>query len=88
MAKGASRCDLDKAGGLLIKTYTNNVFINNKQVAVLGTKVKPHGPGVHSVAKMIEASNTVMAGNLGVVRKDHKANCGHKSTGSENVFIG
>ena len=31
MASGAARCLQDKAEGLLLQTYTSNVFVNNKQ---------------------------------------------------------
>ena len=88
MASGAARCGVDKAKGLLLRTYTNNVFVNNNEVAVLGTKVKPHGKGLHSKAKMKECSKSVFSGRRGIVRKGDKATCKHKTTGSKNVFIG
>ena len=88
MATGAARCLQDKAGDKLLQTYTNNVLVTNNEVAVLGTKVKPHGPGIHSRAKMMECSSSVFSGGLGIVRQGDKAQCGHKTTGSENVFIG
>jgi len=88
MASGAARCLQDKAEGLLLQTYTSNVFVNNKEVAVLGTKVKSHGDNPHSNAKMVESSNTVFSGGRGIVREGNKASCGHKTTGSGNVFIG
>ena len=88
MASGAARCLQDKAGDMLLQTYTNNVLVNNNEVAVLGTKVKPHGPGRHSRAKMMECSSSVFSGGLGIVRQGDKAQCGHKTTGSGNVFIG
>ena len=88
MASGAARCLQDKAEGLLLQTYTNNVLVNNTEVAVLGTKVKSHGVGPHSDAKMIESSNTVFSGGIGIVRQGDKADCKHKTTGSGNVFIG
>jgi len=88
MASGAARCFQDKAGGLLLQTYSNKVFVNNTEVAVLGTRVRPHGPGPHSFAKMVECSRSVFSGGVGIVREGDRASCRHKTTGSNNVFIG
>ena len=88
MAKGASRCDKDKAGDKILETFKTNVFVNKQPIAVIGDKVKPHGIGPHSSAKMIEGSKITFAGKLGIVREDDRASCGHKASGSEDVFIG
>lgn len=88
MAKGASRCNKDKAGGIILETFKTNVYVNKQPIAVIGDKVNPHGIGPHSSAKMIEASKTVFAGKLGIVREDDKASCGHQASGSGDVFIG
>ena len=87
---GVARLDIDVAGG----TITDNpvekykVFANGYPIAVLGAIVSHHGRSIHKSSTMIEASEKVFAYGISVCRESDEANCGHSSSGSENVKIG
>lgn len=84
---GATRKDLDVAGGVLIEG-SGDVFVNNRSLVRIGDRVSSHGPSVHSGPIMVEGSATVFCNGKPVCRTGHKASCGHPATGSADVFIG
>ena len=89
-ATGISR-DNDTAEGDLIPSQ-NTVYANSNKVIVNGNSVASHPPcatdSVHCDATMSAGSKNVFIGGIAVVNAGDKASCGHKSTGSNNVFVG
>jgi len=86
--KNVSRVNADTAGGTIIEALAPSVFVNGYPIAVLHCKVQGHGPGVHAGPVMAESSATVFAEGIPVCRAGDAASCGHKATGSPNVFAG
>lgn len=89
-ATGISR-DNDTAAGDLVPSQST-VYANGEKVIVHGNSVVPHPPcpvvPVHCAATMIAGSKNVYIGGIRVVNAGDSATCGHKSTGSGNVFVG
>ena len=85
--KGVSRIKKDSAGGLLTEPPNQRrVYADGYAIAIKQQTVVVHGLGPHVAAKMSEYSNKVFVNTKGVVRKDDKATCGHKASGSRKVF--
>jgi uncharacterized Zn-binding protein involved in type VI secretion len=86
---GVSRVKVDSAGGKITGNLAPTVFVNNKPIAVKGARVVSHGNDEHSGGPvMVGSSSTVFANKKKVCRKGDAASCGHKATGSQNVFAG
>jgi uncharacterized Zn-binding protein involved in type VI secretion len=89
-ATGISR-DNDTAVGDLIPSQ-KTVYANSNKVIVNGNSVVSHPPcatvPIHCSATMIAGSKNVFIGGIAVVNAGDSATCGHKSTGSNNVFVG
>lgn len=84
---GLVRCDVDTAGGGLIRAGSNNhVFCEGHLVAVVGSPVSSHGSGSHSNATMVEGSPRVFIGGVAVCRAGDHASCGDVATGSSTGF--
>ena len=82
-----SSLEIDTAGGKLISRGQNFVRYNGNKIIVLNDPVTPHGIPPHSSAVMISCSNFVRINNLGVVRQNDRASCGHIATASSTVNI-
>jgi len=83
--------DANTGGGRIVGNYATDVFINDKNAALLGSTVSTHVnfKPPHVAAKVVEASTTVFANGKGVTYKGAKDSCGHKrSECSPNVFVG
>ena len=75
----------DVTGGLNIQG-SPTVFANNRPVVRVGDAVQPHGSGAHAGPRMIAGSSNVFTNNIRTCRAGDPANCGHRATGSSNVF--
>ncbi len=84
---GASRVNVDKAGGTIVGNLAPTVFVNNQPIAVKGAAVEGHGRSPHSSPVMRDSSADVFAHNIGVVRAGDTATCGDAATGSSDVFV-
>lgn len=84
------RCGVDLVSGvpLLTPPTPSRVFVNGKPIAVVGTKITPHGKAPHNASKMVQGSPTVKAGGLPVCAATHIASCGHTLIAKSNVFVG
>lgn len=84
------RCGVDLVSGvpLLTPPKPSRVFVNGMPIAVVGTKITPHGKAPHAASKMAMGSPTVQAGGLPVCGTGHLASCGHTLLAKSNVFIG
>ena len=79
----------DKAGGSIVTSNANNVFVNGLPPATEGSSISPHGDSPHSASRVLTASNTVKSGGIGLARVSDSATCSHSiTTGSGNVNIG
>lgn len=90
MARGAARLNIDKAGGTIFYTSNKSVMADNGFMVGSDGQVRPHGliSLSHTKVQNFETySGSVFVCGLGAVRKDDKADCGHKSTGSKSVFV-
>ena len=85
---GVARVGVDSAGGIITGGGQSTVYINGALAAVLGDGVAPHGSPPHNAAVMVEASGTVFAAGIPVCRAGDAASCGHRATGSGDVFAG
>jgi uncharacterized Zn-binding protein involved in type VI secretion len=66
--------------------WSNNVFVNNKNVVRQGDRFEEHGDGVRVVAS---GSSTVFANGKQLARIGDPISCGASiSTGSSNVISG
>jgi uncharacterized Zn-binding protein involved in type VI secretion len=84
---GVARKNTDVAGGIAIQG-SDNVFVNGKGVVRIGDRVASHGLPPHRPnPPMVQGSNNVFVNGIGVVRAGDSANCGHKISGSSNVFV-
>lgn len=85
--RGASRVNIDTAGGLIVGNLAPDVFVENRNITVVGASINPHGVGIHNSSIMIEGSSDVFANNISVCRLGDHASCGHTSTASSSVFV-
>lgn len=85
---GIARVGVDSAGGAITGGGQSTVYVNGALAAVLGDSVAPHGVGEHASAVMAEASSSVFAEGIPVCRAGDAASCGHRATGSGDVFAG
>lgn len=76
----------DSAGGAIIQG-SPNVFADNKPVVRIGDAVQGHGKGEHAGPVMAEGSPNVFTNNIPTCRQGDAATCGHRSTGSGDVFV-
>lgn len=61
-------------------------FVDEQPVVILGDQVTPHAPPIppHLIPIMnVEGSSWMSLDNIPVIRKGHKANCLHPSTGRD-----
>jgi len=84
---GASRCNLDTAGGTILEGGQYFVFVENKLWAVVGDDVADHGSGPHNAATMVQGSTFVSINGTPVVLAGHAASCGHTATGSLAILV-
>ena len=82
---GVTRKSQDSAGAILIGGSTN-VIVNGTGAVRIGDAVKPHALGPHTSAVMVTGSSTVFVNDIPVCKAGDLASCGHKSSGSGNVF--
>lgn len=83
------RCGLDVAGGVLTTPPSpSRVYVNGKPIAVVGTKIAPHGKAPHNAATMTTGSVNIRAGGLAVCANGHLSSCLHPLVAVSNVFIG
>jgi uncharacterized Zn-binding protein involved in type VI secretion len=78
-------------GVLIVPPNINNVFVNNKPVAVVSQLVSPHEPCEtdpnHCATTIIQGSKNVFVQNKSVARVHDSAACGDVIiAGSTNVF--
>ena len=91
MPKSVGRVGKDFAGpptALLIEPKAPNVFVNGFPIAVITTKVTPHGKAPHAApVAMASGSPNVKAGGFFVCGSGDLASCGHPLVSTSNVFI-
>lgn len=76
----------DVTGGRNIQG-SPTVFANNKPVVRVGDFIQPHGTGAHAGPRMVQGSSNVFTNNIRTCRRGDSANCGHRASGSSNVFV-
>ena len=86
-AKGATRSNVDSAGGT-IRDGASKVFVEGSPVALDGAPVDDHGNDEHDSATMVATSTKVSVEGSKPVRADDSATCGDTATGSSKVFFG
>lgn len=73
---------------IAINTVMQNVYANNRLIAVDLSPVKGHGPAIHSGPRTYNGSNNVFIENIPVNRIGDPDTCGHpRAVGSPNVFV-
>lgn len=85
---GIARKTLDSAGGIIINTPNQSVYVNGQLAAVKGSGIAPHGSGLHASAELLEASSSVYAEGIQICRSGDLADCTHATSGSGDVFAG
>lgn len=83
---GATRRGVDICGGILL-TGSPNVFTNGSSAVKVGDLVAFHGKKQHSLPRMVSGSPNVFVNGIPACRAGDVAFCGHRATGSNNVFI-
>lgn len=86
MARGATRKSRDVCGGVLI-SGSSDVFINQAPAVRRGDRIASHGLAAHRSPVIVGGSNNVFINNRPACRRGDPGNCGHRATGSTNVFI-
>jgi uncharacterized Zn-binding protein involved in type VI secretion len=84
---GIARQSVDLAGGRQIQG-SRNVFVNARPAVRKGDRIQGHGRGPHGGPVMVQGSGSVFVNGKPVCRAGDSANCGHKTSGSGNVFAG
>jgi uncharacterized Zn-binding protein involved in type VI secretion len=91
VARVGAPTDMAGPGGVLLSPLVPNVTVGGLPIAVVGTKVTPHGKTPHNVATMATGSPNVWVGpaKLPVCGTGHVATCGHPLVvgPSARVFI-
>ena len=91
MPKNVGRVGLDYAGpptALLFEPRVPNVFVNGRPIAVIGTKVTPHGKAPHAApVAMVTGSPNVYAGAFLVCGSKDAASCGDLLVSTSNLFV-
>lgn len=80
----------DIAGGVLFGPLVPTVFVNARNIAVVGTPITPHGRPPHAAAVMVTGSPTVLCGPsfLPVCRAGDIASCGDVLISTSTVIVG
>lgn len=79
--------DSNNAGGIILNG-TATVLINNRPVAVLGSKVSPH-PKKHVGQQCTSKNTTVLVNGKPIVTVGDIDTCGHvRVQGSSDVIVG
>lgn len=75
-------------GGIVGGPGADSVIIEDHPASLLGDLVESHGDSPHDAATIIEASETVFVGGVGISRVGDAASCGDViSNGAESVSI-
>lgn len=81
--------DPNTAGAPVIVVIQKRCFGNNLLIAVDGSPVQPHGPGLHGSPLTDNGSTTVFIEYIPVNRFGDPDNCGHpREMGSPDIFCG
>lgn len=83
---GVSRIQVDTAGGRIIGVLAPTVFVDGANIVVEYAEVEGHGVGGHGAPVMWAHSPNVFANGLNICRRGDVATCGHRATGSADVF--
>jgi uncharacterized Zn-binding protein involved in type VI secretion len=79
--------DKNNAGGVILNG-TATVLVNNRPVAVFGSKVSPHPDG-HKGERCTSKNKTVLVDGKPIVTVGDLDTCGHKRIqGSADVIVG
>lgn len=83
------RVGKDLAGGLLATPVYPNVTVNGFPIAVVTTKVAPHGGGPHAASVMVTGSPNVFVGAARhpVCSAADLSSCGHPLVSTSNVTV-
>jgi len=86
---GAARQHVDLARGNQISERQNFVYVEGKRWIVKGDPNKPHMPPPHTPKpdRMVDGSSFIFINGIPVCREQHKAGCGHPTTGSKFMFL-
>lgn len=83
--------DANTGGGVITTTPQTSVFVNNRLVAVNGSRGFTHGTGPHSSGawQTQNGSDRIFINNMPVNRSSDADSCGHsRAVGSTTVFMG
>lgn len=86
MARGAVRKKRDICGGVVLQG-SRDVFVNGKGASRKGDRIGDHGYSPHSAPRILKGSSNVFINNRKAARRRDPGSCGHRCTGSRNVFI-
>jgi uncharacterized Zn-binding protein involved in type VI secretion len=89
MVRPVGRVGVDLAGGVLATPLYPNVTVNGAPIAVVKTKITPHGKAPHNVSMMATGSPNVFVGaaRTPVCSAGDLASCGHPLISKSNVFV-
>lgn len=77
------------AGAPVTSSLQSTVYCNGQLVAVDGSPVAGHGPGIHAGPVTANGSSTVFINGIPVNRKGDADTCGHaRASGSPNTTVG
>lgn len=87
--------DKNSEGGVILNGDTS-VLVNNRPVAILGSKITPHPccgkkncPPAHCAARTTTTNGTVLVNGKPIVTLGDKDSCGHTRVGgSSDVIVG
>lgn len=85
---GATRVNVDTAGGLITGPGVPTVRIRGDTAAVVGDAVANHGDSPHDSATLSTGSAKVRIRGEVAVRAGDLATCGHTATGATDVRWG
>jgi uncharacterized Zn-binding protein involved in type VI secretion len=71
----------DSAGGTQLAGGQSSWFVEDSLIVLQGDPVAGHGKSPHASPNMSQGSSWFTIDGVPVCRADHKASCGHASTG-------
>lgn len=81
MTRGIAVRDLDAAGGRQLAPDMSWFRVEKHAVVTKGDPLEAHGDGVHAAPVMVEGEDRFRLSGRPVSRADHRASCGHMTSG-------
>ena len=85
--RAVSVSGVSRAGGVHLTPAQDFVFIEDRLVTLVGTRVADHGDSPHNNARTANATSHVTIEGVRISRDGEPATCGHPNTNGSNFVF-